>query len=391
VLRRLTPRTATAMSAVAAACGVLALSACGSSSGGSGGDEGPIKVGGILSLSGAGSVFGQAEERSMRIAVDAINRNGGVDGRKIDLKVEDDRSEPSQALTAARSLIQDDKVSAIFGASSGTMTLAFLPVAKSLGTPVLAPNSTVSVTQEFPDNVFRTTPVDTAIVDAVVNYFRAHDIRRVALLTETAAFGAQAGDAIERAANSGGFEIVDREQYDPASTDLTPELTKIRSSRPDIVVVWGTGAAPSIAFKNMRSLGMSSLPRMAPLGVATESNIKLADGAMDGVIIPGVIDAANPGSDAQRTFVDEFRRSTGHVPTTLDAIAWDPAYLLAEAVRDARSTDPRAITRALDELCDFQGAVGTYCYSRTHDGLGPDAVTFVQIKGTDFASLDGAR
>jgi branched-chain amino acid transport system substrate-binding protein len=383
-------RTTIARRAAGGLCAVALLAAAAGCGAGAAdeqsGADGPIKVGGILSLSGGGSVFGEAERRAMELAVKTVNARGGVDGRQLELVLKDDKSQPSEALTVARQLITGDKVSAIFGASSGSSTLAVLPVATSGKVPVLAPNSTVSVTGEFPDYAFRTTPVDTAIVSATLEYLKKNGLTSAALLTESAAFGAQAGDAIEEAAGEYGVKIVAREQYDPSATDLKPELTKIRGRDPKIIIVWGTGPAPSIAFKNMRELRMDETPRLAPLGVATESNIKLADGAMDGVLIPGVIDSQQPENEAQQTFVDEYQKSFGNVPTTLDAIAWDPAFLFVEAAKQAGSTEPAEIQKALDGICDFEGAVGSYCYQKSHDGLGPDAVVFVKIEGTKFVS-----
>lgn len=363
-------------------CGTLA--ACGA--GGSSAGAGQVKVGAVLSLSGGGSVFGAAEKKAMELAVKTVNDKGGVDGKKIQLIVEDDKSEPSEALTVARDLVSAKRVVAIFGASSGSSTLAMLPLVTSQKIPVLAPNSTVDVTKKFPNGVYRTTPSDTVVVDGVIKYLKAKGLTKVGLLTETAAFGAQAGDALQKAAAPSGVTVVDREQYDPASTDLTTELTKIRSRQPSIVIVWGTGPAPSIAFKNMRQLGMSSLPRLAPLGVATESNIKLAGGAMDGVLIPGVIDAQKPANAAERAFVDAYQTSFHNLPTTLDAIAWDPAFLFAEAVKKAKSTDPKDIRAQLDNICGFEGVVGTYCYRTSHDGLTTQAIDVVQIQGDKFLS-----
>jgi branched-chain amino acid transport system substrate-binding protein len=323
----------------------------------------------------------------MQLAVDTVNANGGVDGKKIDLIVQDDKSQPSEAITVARSLITSDHVSAIFGASSGSSTLAFLPVATAAKVPVLAPNSTVAVVAQFPQGAYRTTPSDTVVVDGVVKYLKEHHLTSVGLLTESAAFGAQAGDAIAKQAPAAGIKVVDREVYDPTATDLTAELTKIRAAKPQIVVVWGTGPAPSVAFKNMRELGMSDLPRLAPLGVATESNIKLADGAMDGVLIPGVIDAQKPANSAEKQFVSAFQKKYKALPTTLDAIAWDPAFLLQQAGKTAKSTDSTKLQAALNSLCNFDGVVGSYCYKKSHDGLSVDAITMVQVKGTDFVSV----
>lgn len=360
------------------------LAACGAGGGSAG--AGQVKVGAVLSLSGGGSVFGAAEKKAMELAVKTVNDKGGVDGKKIQLIVEDDKSEPSEALTVARDLVSSKNVVAIFGASSGSSTLAMLPLVTSQKIPVLAPNSTVDVTKKFPNGVYRTTPSDTVVVDGVIKYLKAKGLTKVGLLTETAAFGAQAGDALQKAAAPSGVTVVDREQYDPASTDLTTELTKIRGRQPSIVIVWGTGPAPSIAFKNMRQLGMSSLPRLAPLGVATESNIKLAGGAMDGVLIPGVIDAQKPANAAERAFVDAYQNSFHNLPTTLDAIAWDPAFLFAEAVKKAKSTDPKDIRAQLDNICGFEGVVGTYCYKTSHDGLTTQAIDVVQIQGDKFLS-----
>lgn len=372
----------------AVSAGVVLSSTLASCGGGSSSDGDEVKVGAILSLTGGGAVFGEAEKKSMELAVATVNKNGGANGKKIKLIIQDDKSQPSEAVTVARSLITQDQVTAIFGASSGSSTLAFLPVATSSKIPVLAPNSTVEVVEKFKEGVYRTTPVDTVIVEGTLKYLADQGLKKIGLLTESAAFGAQAGDAIEKQAPANGVEVVSREDYDPTTTDLKPELTKIRSKNPDVVVVWGTGPAPSVAFKNMRELNMSDLPRLAPLGVATQSNIKLADGAMDGVMIPGVIDSENPANDAEKKFVDTFNAKYKSLPTTLDAIAWDPAFLYAEAADKAGSTEASAVQKALDDLCDFEGVVGDYCYSKSHDGLGTDAVTIVKIDGTKFVSTD---
>ncbi|MGZ6078160.1 MAG: ABC transporter substrate-binding protein, partial [Myxococcaceae bacterium] len=150
----------------------------------------PIKLGAILSLTGAAANLGQREKESALLAVEEINAKGGVNGAPIELIIEDSKTDPNAAVSAFNKLTSRDNVIGIFGSSLGSETLAVMPLAKRLGVPMVAPNSTLIITRQNNEWVFRSVVGDPVVVTGTLKYMNdVLKVKKVAMLYQTDAYG----------------------------------------------------------------------------------------------------------------------------------------------------------------------------------------------------------
>lgn len=347
----------------------------------------PIVIGAVVSASGPASPLGEPERAALQMLEAQINEVG-VLGRPIKLVIEDDQSNPTEAVTAVNKLLQQDKVVAVLGGSISASTLAIKPITDAAGIPLMAMAASNKITEPPIDWVWRAPPRDALAVGAALGYIQeVMKLTKIAVLHDENAYGASGMADIEARAGDFGLEIVAKESYKTEDTDLTAQLTKIKAANPDVIVVWGTNPGPAVAAKNMKQLGMTQ-PYVGSHGIANKSFIDLAGDAAEGVIFPaGRLLVPDSFTDpAQKAIVDkfvaDFTAETGNPPPTFAGHAFGALTLLLDAITRAGSTDAAAIQKALNETSGVITPDGVYNYSPTdHDGLTPDDLTVVQIKG----------
>jgi branched-chain amino acid transport system substrate-binding protein len=312
----------------------------------------------------------------------------GVLGRPIKLVIEDDQSNPTEAVTAVNKLLQQDKVIAVLGGSISASTLAIKPITDAAGIPLMAMAASNKITEPPIDWVWRAPPRDALAVGAALGYIQnTMKFTKIAVLSDENAYGASGLADIEARAGDFGLTVVAKESYKTEDTDLTAQLTKLKAANPEVIVVWGTNPGPAVAAKNMKQLGMTQ-PFVGSHGIANKSFIDLAGDAAEGVIFPAgrllVPDSyTNPEQKAiVDQFVAAFTAAAGNPPPTFAGHAFGALRLLLEAINKAGSTDAAAIQTALNATTGVITPDGVYNYSATdHDGLTPDDLTVVQIKG----------
>lgn len=347
----------------------------------------PIMIGVIVSASGPASPLGEPERAALLMLQEEINKVG-VLGRPIELVIEDDQSNPTEAVTAINKLLQQDKVIAVLGGSISASTLAIKPIIDAAGIPLMAMAASNKITEPPIDWVWRAPPRDALAVGAALGYIQnTMKLTKIAVLSDENAYGASGLADIEARAGDFGLTVVAKESYKTEDTDLTAQLTKLKAANPEVVVVWGTNPGPAVAAKNMKQLGMTQ-PFVGSHGIANKSFIDLAGDAAEGVIFPaGRLLVPDSYTDpAQKAIVDQFvaafTAATGNPPPTFAGHAFGALRLLLEAINKAGSTDAAAIQKALNETKGVITPDGVYNYSATdHDGLTPDDLTVVQIKG----------
>ncbi len=352
-------------------------------------DKEPYKIGVVLTLTGPANTFGLLEKDGAELARDIINKNGGVDGHPIELIIYDDESQPTNSVNLANKLITEDNVIGIVGATLGSGTMAISPVLKRYGVPLIAPNSTISVTEHGNKWIFRTAATDRLYVQAMLAYLVKHlQADKIAVIHGNDAFGQAASEEITLNANKGGLavEILANEEYALSDTDMTAQLTKIRGTNPEVLIVWGTAPSASIALRNAKQLGFT-IPVLGSGGMANQAMIDTAGDAAEGIVLPGVIDPQNP-LPRQKDFVTEIKNRTGRDATFFEAIAYDAVLLFAEAMKTA-GNDREKVRDTLETINNFQGASGVYSYSTIdHDGLDPSAVIYLKVENGKFKRME---
>ncbi len=363
--------------------------ASGTTSGAAAPSGDPVVIGAIVSATGPGSALGEQERNVLEMMEEQVNARGGILGRPVKIVIEDDKSDPKEAVTAANRLIQQEKAVALIAATISSSTLAVKEIAAQKGLPQMAMAAANDITDKAPAEWIWRTPHKDALAAARALTYVAEDlqVKKVAVLHDENAFGSSGSAEIQKSAPGLGLEIVAVESYKTNDTDLTAQLTKIKGSSPEVIIVWGTNPGPALAAKNMKQLGMD-IPYVGSHGIANKTFIELAADAAEGVVFPaGRLLVPSSITDPKQkevtqAFIDTYQAKYGSPPNTFAGYAFEAVELLAAAIEKAGSTEPTAIQSALNSIQGFVMPDGTYNYSATdHDGLVAADMIMVKIQG----------
>jgi branched-chain amino acid transport system substrate-binding protein len=235
--------------------------------------------------------------------------------------------------------------------------------------------------------VFKTPQSDRAAVEKIIDYLKAKGIQRVASISDDTAFGKGGRREIETLFPKAGIEVVAYEEYGPRDTSMVTQLTKIKGTRAQAVVCWGTPPGPAIVAKNMKQLAMG-LPLVCSHGVANRTFIDLAGDAANGVVLPAgrliVVDeipADNPQKAVLEEYAQRYKEKFNADADTFGGHAWDAIQLVAAALKTA-GPDRAKIRDAIENTKGFVGTGGVFNFSpEDHNGLTKDA--FVMVKVVD--------
>jgi branched-chain amino acid transport system substrate-binding protein len=345
-----------------------------------------FKIGAVLSLSGPAAPLGIPEQNSLKMLETQMNAGAGVNGHKVQFIIEDDQSNPAMAATAINKLITQEGVSAMIGSSSTGATLAMVPVAMSAKVTQVCCAAGTAITSPVKMYVFRTPPTDSMAIDRVLAYLtKTLKVKQIAILHDANAFGTGGATELAAKAPKVGITVVANESYGSTDTDMTPQLTKIKQTPAQALVVWGTNPGPASIAKNMQQLGMT-IPFIGSHGIANKTFITLAGTAANGVVFPAgrmLIPSSIPTGTAWRNAVDKFtadyKTAYGKDADTFAAHGWDAGLILTNAMKTA-GTDKALIQSTVQKTKGLVGIDGIYNYSATnHDGLNVTDLIMIKI------------
>jgi branched-chain amino acid transport system substrate-binding protein len=348
----------------------------------------PYKIGGIFAITGPASFLGEPERNSMELLAEQINARGGVNGHPIELVIYDTEGDATKAVLNANKLIEKDNVLAIVGPSRSGTTLAVVPIAEKAQVPLISCAASVKITTPVKKWVFKTPQTDVMAVAKIYEYMKSRGIQKFAILTVSNAFGDSGRQQLLQQAEDHGFEIVADERFGPKDTDMTPQLTKIRSLKPEAIICWGTNPGPAVIAKNMRQLGLN-IPLYQSHGVASKKFIELAGEAANGIILPSgkILVAKNlPESDPQKStllkYIADYEAKYNLAVSGFGGYAWDGLQILAQALEKAG--DDRAKVRdEIEKITGYVGISGIFRFSpQEHNGLNKEEA-FVMVKIVD--------
>lgn len=332
-----------------------------------------IKIGVCMPITGAGAVIARDSINGLMIAVDDVNKAGGIlGGRKIEVIKEDDGSQPSQGVSAIRKLITQDKVVAILGNLNSSVCAATRNVTHELGIPQLALGcSADSLVEDYPyffrvntNNTFQTVPFIRWLV-------RDKNRKRIAILYENTDWGLNLNDVSAKYARKYGAQVLIQEGYNPGTTDYLPVLSKIKKANPDLILSAALINEAAIIIRQAKELGIAS-SLFAGWGGWTQPDLhKLADGAEEGVIVADIFPAEDPQTPIAKYVVQEVRkRYPDTPPNVFHAQSYDSALVLINAIKASGSTDPKKIRDSIAVTERLPGALGAIKMSPDGQNLG---------------------
>lgn len=351
----------------------------------------PIRIGALFSVTGPASFLGEPERNTLEMLVKETNAKGGIKGKKIELVVYDTQGDATKAVQLATKLIRNDKVSVIVGPSTTGETMAVIPVVEKEKIPLISCAAGVKITEPVKKFVFKTPANDHVAAEKIYNYLLSKKQKNVALLTVTDGFGSSGREQLTALAKAKGLTIVADETYGPKDTDMTPQLTKIKGSKADAIICWGTNPGPAIITRNVKQLGIK-IPLYQSHGVASKKYIELAGGEnAEGVILPAgklaIFDKLKP-TDPQfkllKSYDESYRKAYGVEASTFGGYAYDAFLMIKDAA--ANGSTPVQIRDGLEQIRKLVAVSGIFNLSPTdHNGLDLTAFEMVNVVKGDWA------
>lgn len=354
-----------------------------------GGDA--IKIGGIFSITGPVSNVGDPEAKTARMLVDKINAQGGIAGRKIELCMEDDQGNETQAVNAANQLIKQGVVAIIGPSRSGT-TLAIADLCNQKEVPLISCAAAAVITDPVRPYVFKTAPKDSDAAEIIFDHMTRHGIKRIGLLTDNTSFGQEGLTQMKKVLPKyPGLEIVAETSFGKDDSDLRPQLSKIQAAGAEAVVGWSILQGQSIMLKNAKTLGLT-LALYQSHGFANIEYVKAAGEAAEGVFFPAsriLVAEQLPDDNPLKKALVEYK--TAYETTykadvcTFGGHVYDALYMIADAI-EKKGADRKAIRDHLETIQDFKGTAGVFNLSPTdHTGLTKEAFEMLTVKNGAFA------
>ncbi len=353
----------------------------------------PYKIGGVFSITGASSFLGDPEKKSMEMAIEQINAKGGIDGHMLEAVIYDDEGDPTKAVLSATKLISKDNVIAIVGPSLTPTTLAIVPLIEKEKVPLISCAAGIKITEPVKPWVFKTAQSDVLAVSAIYRHLQKKGLKKLGILTVDNAFGESGKEQLTAQAAKFGMDLVQSETFGAKDTDMTAQLTKIRSAEPQAVVCWGTNPGPAVIAKNVQQMNMK-MPLYQSHGVASPKFIELAGDAAEGIFLPTgkiLVTDQLPENDAQKAvlqqYIQEFEKRFKMPVSGFGGYAYDAVNILARAL-PGTDGDKDKLRAGLEKVNGLVGVTGTFNFSdKDHNGLGDDAFVMVQIEKGNWKLL----
>ena len=328
----------------------------------------PIKIGIVAEVSGPNAEAGSYTVNGAKLAVDEINKAGGVLGRPLELKIEDNQSTNPGSVLATSKLLGSVDIVAMLGPIRSTQLQAIAPTINKAGIPTMIGGSDFGLTHSNNKWYFRVRPHDgysaKVIADFAVNTLQR---KKWAIVFSTDSFGTGGKDRLVESLKGAGITPVLTQGFTSNTQDFTPIVLAIKQSGADVIATYVTSSNDvGIFAKQLRQMGLA-IPWIGSSSISTATAMKLGGDALHGTYsVADFVPASNPEAQAfARKYLESFKLE----PDFFSSWSYDGVHLLANAIKAANDTRPEAIRKALLAVKGYKGVEGTYAFDDKGDGL----------------------
>jgi branched-chain amino acid transport system substrate-binding protein len=298
------------------------------------------------------------------------------------------------AVTFTKRLIEQDEVDAIIGGTTTGESMAVLQLVEEAELPFISLGGASVIVEPVKKWVFKTPHSDRMAVSKVYEDMRKEGIGTIGLIGGSGGFDKSCLANAEELAAEYRLEIAASETYGPDDTDVTPQLTNLKSAGVEAVLFCGFGAASTIVTKNYAQLGIE-VPLYHNHGSCSKQFIEGAGAAADGVRMPCAallvadqLPADDPQKEVAQAYAATYTEATGEPISTFGGHAYDALLLLTDAIERAGSKDPAAVRDALEQTERLVGVDGIFTMApEDHMGLGLESLKMLAIEGGDWKLL----
>lgn len=341
--------------------------------------RGTIKIGYFGDLTGPTFNFGQSAINGVLMAASEVNQAGGINGRQIDVVIEDDKGSPEEAARHTAKLIDQDKVVAIIAGGTSGNSRAAAPKAQASHVPFISPSSTDPAVTQTGKYIFRACFVDSfqgeVMASFAINTLKA---KKAAILFDfNSPYSKGLTDYFKLSFARLGGTIATEQTYMQGDADFKGQLSTIRAAEPDVLYIPGYYGDVALIVKQARMIGLTQ-PLLGGDGWDAPELWQLGGDALNGAYISTHYSVDDP-SPAIRQFVAEYKQRYGNLlPDAHAALAFDAARLLFDAISRTGSTEGDKLRDALAQTKDFNGVTGVISMDADRNAVKPAVVLKLQ-------------
>lgn len=337
----------------------------------------PIKIGVAEALSGGAAQYGISIRNGFQMAVEEINAGGGVNGSKIELVIEDEQGKKDEAINAFKKLIFQDKALMLFGPTLSNSAQAADPIAQAAKIVVFGTSNTADGITTIGDHVFRNSVTEADVLPVTLRTAtKVARIKKVAVLYGNDDVFTKSGyDNFKKALDDQKMPVTTTETFAKGDVDFKAQLTKIKATNPDAIVLSALLAEGAPIMVQARQLGIT-VPFIGGNGMNSVKVFDLAKGASDGLWVgsPWSIENRTPENNS---FIIAYTKKYSAPPDQFAAQAYDAMHIATAALKKIKlsgdlAKDREAVQAALPAI-KWSGATGPFSFRRVTDKAGKPA------------------
>ncbi len=355
------------------------------------------KIGFIASITGKASFLGEPERDVAVMIQKQLDAQGGIKGpdgvmHPVQILINDSQGSGDVTIPLVKKLIDDEQVVALLGDSTSGVSMAMVPVAQEAQVVMFSLASSSAIVEPVAERkwIFKSAQNNRHTAPTQVKYAKTKGLTKIANFYVNDAYGEDGAKAIREVAKAEGLEIVLEDTFGAADTDMTAQLTKLKASNAQALLVTAIPPAAAVLTKQFREMGLS-IPLIHNHGIGMKSFISLAGEAnAEGVLFPmgklvavSALTDSDPQKKVLQDFVRDYEASAGQAASTFAGHAWDATQVTLRALEKLPEglsvQEQRARLREeIEKVSGFAGTAGV---------LSPDDVVMARITKGDWEYL----
>ncbi|MEZ0536036.1 ABC transporter substrate-binding protein [Caldicellulosiruptoraceae bacterium PP1] len=334
-----------------------------------------IKIGVDLELSQAVAQYGQRELDGIKLAVDEINKKGGILGKKIELVIIDNKSDKTEAMNVATKLAVKEKVLAILGPATSGATKSASQAAMQYKVPIISPSATddtVTInerTGKVKTYVFRTCFNDSFQGNVMANFAaKTLKLKNAAIITDASSdYSKGLAKNFKTTFTKAGGKIVAEESFGKGEQDFNSILTKIRDKKPEVIFAPVYYDEAGLIIKQARELGLN-VPILGADGFDDPKVVEKAGKTYSNNVFFSAHYSSQDTDKKVKDFITNYKKKYNAEPNAFAALGYDLGYFVADAIKRANTTtDREKLRKALETTKNFVGVTGVINVDKNHN------------------------
>lgn len=348
-----------------------------------------IVIGNYGSLTGTEATFGLSTRDGVQLAIDEFNAAGGLNGKKLELKVYDNQGKPEEARLSVEKLINVDKAVALLGEVASTRSLAAAPVAQQNKVPMISPSSTNPEVTKKGDFIFRTCFIDPFQGQVMAKFaINTLKLKKAAILRDNKSdYSMGLADYFTKTLVENGGTVVADEKYASGDSDFKAQLTSLKNKKADFIFIPGYYTEVSLIARQARELGLNQ-PLLGGDGWDSPKLFEVGGAALKDSYFSNHYTAEDPRPEVQE-FITKYKAKYNVVPDGLAAAGYDSAQVLLAAMKVAKSLNGDDLRAAIAATKDHKGVTGAITINENRDAV--KSAVVLKVDGPNFKFVESVN